>query len=652
MILLMMVSCSNDFLNENLKTTGMPAGESTIYISPEWDAADYEFMLPNMGSASFKIETIPSWLTMSSTTGTLVDGVATIRCSATTNSEFDRIGIYLDKIKVTAGSRTFFVPVAYINEGTPQIRVEKTLSIDYSSYDNSLYLEIRNTGDGILLWDVVSMPSWLSVDWGYFYPSETILLQNSSSRLLFVFNLEAALTKGLEGNIVLKTNDKNNPLVTISVKVDLGTPELRLWEIENNQIDFGAAQNSKTLRISNWGDGMLVWSLKELPEWLTASPTNGIYLAYTSYDNIEFTCDRTKLQPGLNSATIYLTSNDPVNPSYPITVTARTPGDNANVRALEGNVVDATFDKDAGILYYITSLPDKLVAYDVTTKTVLREIILSKMPTSFAITEDRAKAMVGHNGMVSMVNLQNYSVTRTLELDYSVYDVAWAKDDWFCLTKAGSSFSRPLWINAETSEIVTTNDQQLLDGASIVKKVPSQQYVIASRMQTSPNGLIVYDASTKLLKSYSHIDFGDFWFSEDGRYTFSRDGNVYRTSSATNSDDKFNNEINSIGQLGGSSNSYFYSFWIDHSSSSNSIWALSYNIYAEPTSNIYRFEDNNYTLVKTYAYSDLYQPDDHTVYYEVMAHYVFANKAGTVLSVLRKGIDNNNWSIEFIQVAQ
>ena len=65
---------------------------------------------------------------------------------------------------------------------------------------------------------------------------------------------------------------------------------------------------------------------------------------------------------------------------------------------------------------------------------------------------------------------------------------------------------------------------------------------------------------------------------------------------------------------------------------------------------VFQFEDNNCAFVKAYAYDNFYQPNAETTAYEVQAHYVFANGAGTELSVLRKGNNNNNWSVEFIQV--
>ena len=93
----------------------------------------------------------------------------------------------------------------------------------------------------------------------------------------------------------------------------------------------------------------------------------------------------------------------------------RVPGVSENIRALEGNIIDATMDKSTNTLYYITGQPNKLVAYDISSRTVKNEVELSKTPTCIAITEDYTKALIGHGGMMSVLNLNDFSVTKTYE---------------------------------------------------------------------------------------------------------------------------------------------------------------------------------------------------------------------------------------------
>ncbi len=640
---LIFFSCSDDFVNERLDISGVST--SAIVISPTWEADDYQFYFEGVGNAEFNIDTKPDWMVSDYNSGQFVNDTAIIHCKANTNPDFSKTGIYIDQMLLTASSKKYAVPVYYITEGNPETQVNRTLEINYNNYNNRL--QISNSGNGILIWDIVSMPAWLNVDMNQFDLTSVILGQEASASIPFILDAEKAIQSSSTGTIVIATNDKNNPQIEIAVSTDLGTPQLSIYSY-NLPIDFGTTSVNKTLNINNNGNGILAWSIEDLPDWLTASPSSGISYSYSQIE-AEFACDRSKLEPGLNSATIYLKSNDPSEPSYPISILARAPGSIANVRKLEGNIVDAMFDKNSNIMYYATSQPNKLVAYDVTAKTVSQEITLDKAPTCLAISEDFAKAAVGHGGMISAIDLKNHSVTKTYEYGYTIYDMEWAKDDWFCYTKAGTYMNNLLWINISTSETAESDDNEMDEG-TYLKKVPKQSYVIAARRYSSPSGITVFNIDTKLEKNYRHQSIGDYWFSSDGEYMFESKGNVYRTSAIVSPSGRNPEYITTIGNLQYPGDNYYSIPWIDYCNSTHSIFGLRKQNYETISYLIYQFEDNDYTLVKTYMYDNLYQPDAETAAYEVEAHYLFSNDSGTELSVLRKGKNNNNWSIEFIQV--
>jgi len=630
-------SCSDEFINQKLDISGV--GTSAIIISPEWDADDYQFKCDGLSNADFKIESKPDWLVLDSNSGKITDSIATIHGSANPVPRFSKTGIYVDQMMVAASGKQYAIPVYYIIEGNPSVQVTRVFEISYNNYNNEL--KISNSGDGVLLWDIVSMPNWLTVNMSQFNLKSVILGKGAAATLPFTFDVKAAVQNNLKGTIVLKTNDKNNSLVEIAVSANIGTPSL---SFSNKQLDFGSSETTKTARIYNQGNGLLIWSIEGLPEWLSVSTANGIAMPYTSANDITFTCNRSNLQPGLNSATFYLKTNDPDNSSVAVVITVRMPGSIANVRTLEGNIVDAMFDKSTNTLFYVTGQPNKLVAYDVTARAVIHEIALNKVPTCLAINEDFTKAAVGHGGLISAIDLNSYTLTRTFEYGYSIYDMEWAKDDWFCFTKAGTYMNNLLWINTSTLETAESNDNEMDEG-TYLKKVPKQPYVIAARRFTSPSGITVFDINTKLEKNYRHQSVGNYWFSSDGQYMFESGGNVYRTNAIVSASGRNPQDVTTIGKLKVPGTEYYYSLpWVDYSSVSKSIWAL------YGSSLIYQFEDNDYTLVKTYACDDIYQPNPQTAAYEVEARYVFANSSGTELSVLRKGTNNNIWSVEFIPV--
>ncbi len=639
----LLTACTNDFLNENLNSVSLPVGVSNIYISPDWQSSNRMFKLPSLKDADYEIVSKPSWLTVGSMSGHLSDSIAIIQCSATKNSAFSSVGIYMDYMTVSAKEKSYKVPVAYITEGNPTLQVQSSVTLSYSTYGYPT-LQIQNSGPGILIWNIVSMPDWLTVDTARLESNGLYISQYYSYNIPLKI-IPGKITSGsLTGKIVLSTNDKEHSTVSVNVTTNLGTPELSIY---TNTINFSTTETAKSLSFVNYGSGILIWEFKDIPAWLTITPSSGMYSPFTSYANIVFSCDRTKLSAGQNTAIVNLTTNDNSHLSYSITVTAVAPGNNENIRSIDGNIIDAVFNKNTNTLYYVTSAPNKLIAYDVTTKTILHEISLSKAPTCFAISEDWTKAAVGHNGYLSAINLSNNTVTALYNSDYSVRDIAWAENDWFSYTQTGGSFSALHWIDTATGAVYDDTNKSSLDGGSMIKKVPGQPYLIATRGSTSPSGFFSYSIASKSKKSYSHMDLSNFWFSEDGQYIYGRSRDIYRTTSSTGSTDTFDADINSIGKIISSSN-YGINF-IYHSN--HFLWVILNDSYTSDTfTSIYQIEDNDYTIVKKYTYDTLYQPAAQTTSFSVNANYVFANNEGTEISVLCKGVSNDTWIMQFIPV--
>jgi hypothetical protein len=644
--LYLLVGCSEDFLDENLDEVPYPVGLSNIYVSPDWESSAYLFSLPSVNGADYEITFKPSWLNINSSTGRINNGVAVVECSAAKNPEFEKVGIYVEFMTVKANEKTYKVPVAYIIEGNPVAQVQSTLSLTYSTYDNP-HLEIQNAGEGILLWNIISMPDWLVLDTARLDSRGIYLIPNSGYNI--PLRIKPGVNSGiLTGKIVLSTNDKGHPAININVIADLGLPQLNLY---TTLVNLSYTSTSANFNFSNNGNGILVWEFENIPEWITITPSSGINGPYTYGGNIIISCNRSLLSPGQNTAIIKLKTNDSAQPSSNITIIAYAPGNNANISSVDGSIADAFFNRNTNILYFVTSTPNKFVAYNVTSRTVLNEIPLSKAPTSFAISEDWAKAAVGHNGMISAINLSDNTVAATYDINYSVNDMAWGEGDWFCSTQNGGSFPPLHWINiADGTMYNTAGVGHGLDGKSVVKKVPGQGYLIASRNATSPSGFIAYDVASKSVKSYSHMDLHTFWFSENGEYVFATNLNVYRTSSSTSSNDTFDTDINPVGKINVGDQSYYGLQHLYHSN--NHLWILKKTSYsADASTTLCQVEDNDYTFVRNIYYDLLYQPDAQTTPFNLTANYVFVNNEGTEIIVLSRGVSNSSWVMQFIPVS-
>lgn len=636
-----LLSCSDDFVDEHLDISGV--AKSFIVISPEWDADNYQFQIETGGNAGFRIDRKPHWLSTNNLSGEFINGVATVQLKANTEPSFSKTGIYIDQILITSSEKQYAVPVYYITEGNPVVQVNPTLEIVYNNYNNRLV--IKNSGEGILIWDIVSLPQWLTVDTTQLSLTSLLLGQGATTTIPFNLNAEMAVQSIMTGTIVLKTNDRDHQYVEIAVTADLGTPQLSVYSYYL-PVDFGTNDQNRSLTINNNGNGILTWRFEGLPGWLSLSRSNGMCYPYSDV-GVVFTCDRSKLEPGINSATIYLKSNDTANSSFPITVFARAAGISVNVRALTGNIVDAAFDKNTNTLYYVTSQPNVLVAYDVTARTELHQIALAKAPTCLAVSEDYTKALVGHGGVISMLNLESRSVTKTLEVRGVLADIEFAANDWCAYTEGGNyniQHTTIYWVDLTNGGIV--KGSRVYEDC-LIKKVPNQNYIIGSETELSA-GVYVYDLNSRNEKTRIFESFKDFWFA--GNYVISSFGHVYRLSDLLSNDGNTSDRPSPVGKLQFPNNNSFAIPWIDHCSASHSIFGLKNQDYQTVSSQIFQFEDNDYTLTKTFNYDKFYQPDAQTTLFEVEAHYLFSNGSGSELSVLRKGVNNNYWSIEFIAV--
>jgi hypothetical protein len=642
---IMFFSCDNKFIEETINISGVAL--SAVIISPEWEMDDYQFQCTNAGNANFIIESKPKWLRVGDNSGKFSDGIATITCKADIDEKFAKTGIYIDQMIVVAGGKKYAVPLYYVTEGNPNVSAPENFEISFDGFTTPLTLD--NKGDGILFWEIISMPEWLQLDTAQLNMDNLLIAPNASANIPLKFYSKVPITGNLSGVITIRTNDKNKPSVSINVAVNLGIPNLNIY-LYDSRINFGNTSTGQDIYFSNQGYGVLLWRFEDLPEWLTVSKASGNLFSYHS-ESLTLTCIRSKLQAGQNSAVIRLVSNDPTTPSYPITVTARAPGNNANVCALEGNINDATFDKRTNTLYYVTNQPNKLIAYDAVNRKILHEIPLSKAPTCLTVSENFEKALVGHGGQISVVNLISKTVTNTFEVSGIIADIEFAADNWCAYTESGNytiQWTNIYWVNL--SDGSWKKGSQVYEDC-MIKKVPNQDYIIGSETEISA-GVYVYDIYSRTEKADIFQSFRSFWFV--GNYLVDANGNVYRVSDITSKNGYYTDGISAIGKLAYPENINYYGGipYVDYCASSHSVFGLVRTNWDYIASHIYQFEDNDYTLINSFVIDDLYQPDSQATAYEVQPHYVFANREGTELSVLRKGTSNNNWSIEFITVTK
>jgi hypothetical protein len=642
-------SCSDDFLKDSVfyywpSYDGIHNNE--IYISPAWGAADYPIYCPEAGNARFSLSDIPAWLNVSSKTGQFVNGDAYITCSAVSNGDFAESGFYSAYMTIDIeGLGKYTILVYYVNEGTPEIKVSGNLELNYNNYYYGEYvLNIANKGEGILIWEVTAHPEWITLDFGQstnILPSHEVTSVNvayNSNYLITEKTFDGTVTDKLTGQIIIASNDKNSEKTAIDVSFRLGAPDVNFY---TDEIDFGRTETDKTFSFSVW-NGFLIWRIEDCPEWITFSQTHGVT---QSYADLQVTCNRSKLPAGANFATVTVRTNDPNNPLWEITLKCRNGSVNSeNVKAISGTVTDAWFDKTTDMLYLSTKQPNHLLVYDTKTKTTANEITLTNAPACFSVSEDRQKIAVGHEGKISFIDMNSLAVEKTVEIETTVSDIEWGVDDWCCYVPGTTfqQFCSLKWINTVSDERYESSDDSDLYGGAIIRKIPNQDYIVATRLQLSPSGLIVYNFKTRQFVNYFHESFDRLWVSADGTYLFDAFRNVYRTSTLQAEN------ISPVAQLKLDNQVR----WIDHNPATGSLWVLRQDWYNALEPKVWQLEPNDYTVVNTFYHDDYYLTTVNGVQaeYPVEAHYVFANSADTEIVVIKNVEQGNAWSLEYIAV--
>jgi hypothetical protein len=651
LILPAMLSCSDDFLREeDLSLLLTPEDTfNTIYISPEWGSGDCPLYCQDAVNAKFSISDIPHWLNISPTTGQFVNGTAYITCSASVNSEFAKVGIYGVYLTIDIEGRGKYVfPVYYINEGTPAIAATETLNLDHSNDYYGQSLDISNRGEGILVWSIVDFPEWIIIN---NYSQSGILLPNETTSVNIACNEDMLSLKDMSldmikdkytGKITIASNDKKKPQTVTDVIFNAGVPSVNYYA---EAIDFGRTETVQPLYMANSGEGILVWQIEDHPEWITFSQPHGLLPSYSSID-IYVVCNRDKLSAGINSGEITIRTNDPQNPEFRITVKCRNgKTDSDNVVPITGTVTDAQFDKHTDILYIATSQPNRLLAYSVKTRSTAHETDLPNAPTSISISVDRRKILVGHEGKISVTDMTSHEVEKVIEVENIVYDIEWGSGDWCSYTPGTTVDHCNLkWVNTVSGEL-DESDNRSLYGGSIIKKIPGQDYIIATQQYSSPSGIIVFDARTRECVNYFHESIDNFWFSADGVYLFDSYNNIYKTSAFPSQ-----TEISPVARLKTEQN--VNAKWIDHNPATGNLWVLRNNAYYDNNYKIWQVETNDYTVVKTLFYDEYYPTTIDGEYreYLVEAHYVFANSDDTEIIVIKNVMDSDHaWSMEFLR---
>jgi hypothetical protein len=174
---------------------------------------------------------------------------------------------------------------------------------------------IANAGEGVLVWTIGPLPSWLSVS-----PLAGSTPVGGPTTATMTVD-RTGLSPGTYNGEFLIGSNGGNRIVTVTIQV-AAAPLPPTLQVTPSNLDFGDSDLSENLTVANAGTGTVDWQLTESIPWLSTSAVQGSTGGTPT--TVIVTVDRTGLSPGIYSDNIEFTSNGG-DVTVPVTMTVPGP---------------------------------------------------------------------------------------------------------------------------------------------------------------------------------------------------------------------------------------------------------------------------------------------------------------------------------------
>lgn len=225
----------------------------------------------------------------------------------------------------------------------------------------------------------------------------------------------------------------------------------------------------------------------------------------------------------------------------PVALTVADPPDAAPLvdrHALDHDVVDAEYSEALDAIVMVSSSPTPaLYLYDPVAQTA-QSIALDAAPQAVSVGPDGLSAAVGHDGMITVVDLASMADATVLDLSTDVGDIVLAGN--------GYVHALPRTVNGIRSVEIATNTETTqahpaaLDGTK-ARLHPGGAKMYGANNGITPDNIERYDiaagvAASEYSSSYGgiHDMCGDLWMHEAGLHIYTACGNVFRPGEEAN----------------------------------------------------------------------------------------------------------------------
>jgi len=263
---------------------------------------------------------------------------------------------------------------------------------------------------------------------------------------------------------------------------------------------------------------------------------------YTDQVTINVCADQLCTQP-LAGSPVFLTT------TYQVTMPALAA---TSQIVLGHDVIDAKYSRALEAIVVVSSYPSNaLYLYDVKTQTEVSQP-LNKMPTAVTVGPTGLDAAVGHDALITYVNLATLtqaSPPAPVELNVTapVFDLVLDGHGYVHVVPARDQWVSIHSVNIATN-VETVGPAQLYAG-SHAKLQPGTGFVYTADNGLSPSSLTKWDVSsgtaTYLYEIFgaSYSVCGNLWFSDDSITAYTPCGNVFRASTTQAQDMAYSGQL-------------------------------------------------------------------------------------------------------------
>ena len=472
------------------------------------------------GVVAWRVATSPDWLVISPAEGTIGDQPVELTVSAPGLPAMEP-GTLQGGVDFIANRSGVHLFVTAEIAPAPLASISDTLLTLPATSDTASFV-LRNSGRGRLLWIATASIASLAPA-----PAIGSLGTGEEVTVRVTVDKEPLPAGTTRAQLTIASNSLEGD-VTFPVTIEVApAPDLR---VTTTRLVFPNGTTQRELYLYNAGKGPLDWSAAPDRWWVAVLPTGGEIQDGDSA-RIVATIDPSALLAAADStARIAVTANGLV-PRIDLAVVATSSSPfPLGLTVLDHRVIDAEYSAAAGLIVTVSTDPARLNVLDPATGAVAH-VPLALPPTSVAVSPDGAYAAVGHDSLVSHVDLIAKTVVRTWPVTTDVVDIALGPNGWAYATASLDSWSW-MW-----SLDVATGEQRKAEYAYAnagLRLHPSGRWLYAAWNGLTPDNTDRYDirggAAVLMWHSpyWGEHDFGGrLWFSADGARLYTRSGNVF-----------------------------------------------------------------------------------------------------------------------------